>query len=500
MRDAELAAAELGSDSEEIKSRAATGVFMLGGRTIVVRAIGLLSNVILARLLLPEDFGIVALGYALIGVGMLFSDAGIGLGVIRRAEPPTTAEMRSIVGFQLVTSAAMAAAAVAASLLIGGGALITAVMMLSLPILALRTPGLLFLDRQLDYRVRVKVEVLEVATSFVWSIALAALGFGAWSLATAVVLRAVVGAGAVIRLTPTGFIAPRLALAPVRGLLAFGARFQALSLLQMIAGVAFTAGIAGVGGLTALGFWALTQRLMQIPMMLFEVIWSLTVPTFSRLVHGGDDDVGEIVGRAMTVLAIVAGALLATLAGSAPALVPLVFGETWTDSALILPGACMALIVSGPTNIVLMALLYAHGDASTPLRGAIAHWVVRLPASLIGLHYFGVVGLGAGWLLAQLVELPFVIPAAHRAAGAPLARRVIAPTIACAIAAGVAWAIAEAAGAGVLALVLALVTAPAVFFGLMSAIDWDAVRATAHTVKRVTQIARTRLATGVTVP
>lgn len=48
--------------AEEVKTRAAGGALTLGARNVVVFAIGLAGNLVLARLLLPRDLGLVALG------------------------------------------------------------------------------------------------------------------------------------------------------------------------------------------------------------------------------------------------------------------------------------------------------------------------------------------------------------------------------------------------------------------------------------------------------
>jgi hypothetical protein len=52
-------------------------------------------------------------------------------------------------------------------------------MMLSLPIAPLRTPGIQYLDRVLDFSIRVRVEVGEQLAYFVWVCATALLGWGA---------------------------------------------------------------------------------------------------------------------------------------------------------------------------------------------------------------------------------------------------------------------------------------------------------------------------------
>src|SRR5262249_15118746 len=157
----------------------------------------------------------------------IFTDAGLGMALVRREQPPTRSELQAVTGYQLLVSLVIVVGAFAVTAAVGGKAIITACMMLALPIRALRTPGILYLDRTLDFRVRVRAEVGESLAYFVWVCITAIIGWGAWSIATAVDVQAVTGALIVIRLAPTGFLAPRLSLAAVRPLFAFGGRYQA---------------------------------------------------------------------------------------------------------------------------------------------------------------------------------------------------------------------------------------------------------------------------------
>src|SRR2546425_10821731 len=54
-----------------------------------VRAIGLISTVILARVLEPADFGIVAMAMVAVAFVSVFSETGEHLAVIRHANPTT---------------------------------------------------------------------------------------------------------------------------------------------------------------------------------------------------------------------------------------------------------------------------------------------------------------------------------------------------------------------------------------------------------------------------
>jgi O-antigen/teichoic acid export membrane protein len=64
----------------EIRRKAAHGVLFVSLRSFAVRGLGLLGSLILARLLLPRDFGVLAFGQTLIAFGGFFADAGIAAG------------------------------------------------------------------------------------------------------------------------------------------------------------------------------------------------------------------------------------------------------------------------------------------------------------------------------------------------------------------------------------------------------------------------------------
>ncbi len=461
--------------TDQVMGRAAAGIFLLAGRDLAIRALGLGANVVLARLLVPEDFGIVAVGLTVINVANFVTDAGLGLGLVRRKESPTVREMRAIVGLQLAGASAIAVVAAAVALGIGGDARVTALMVLALPLLALRTPGLIYLDRQLDFSIQVRVELIETLAYVVWAITTAALGWGAWSLASGAVVKAAVGALAVARLTPLGLIRPTLDVTGVRPLLGFGARFQALGLLQLGQQVALTAGTGAVGGLTTLGLWSLAERILQLPQLMFRPLWGIGIPTYSRLLHAGED-VGRLVQRSVTTLAVVGGVVLAPLGGTANAYIPLVFGEEWREAAEILPGACMALAISAPANICMVAMLYAAGDASTPLRASVVHLFVRLPLALLGLHFFGPWALGAAWFAAQAAELPIVVRRARAVTGVPVGGEILLPAVATATAGGAAWAVVDALDRGVLALVAGVGVSCLLFATIMAVGDRGALR------------------------
>jgi polysaccharide transporter, PST family len=453
---------------EEVKSRAAAGVVLLMGRGVGLQAIGFLGNLVLARLLVPEDFGIVAVGLTIVNIGQLISGAGIGAALVARSEPPTKDELRALTGLQLLVTLTVAVVAALGAIAIGDAALVTALMVLALPITAVKTPAMLLFQRRLEFVQQLKVEIAETVTSLAVAIPLAAAGFGAWSLAISTVARCVIGAGTAIALSPVGPIMPSLDLGRVRSILGFGWRFQATGVSQLVQETALTAVIGAVAGLGVLGIWSFAARILKIPQLLFESMWKVGFPAFSRLLEtDAREGMRDLLERTVGTFAVGVSFLVCPLVGSSPALVPLLFGAHWEDVSLILPGAALALAIGGPVGMVGSSYFYANGDANTGLLATSVNGAVRVAMTLILLPAVGVVGIGVAWAFGSVAGMIITVPRARRACGARLELRVIAPALALAAGGGAGWLVADGLGVTLAAAMVSASTALAVWVPLM---------------------------------
>jgi O-antigen/teichoic acid export membrane protein len=453
---------------DEVKSRAAAGVVLLMGRGVALQAVGFLGNLVLARLLVPEDFGIVAVGLTIVNIGQLISGAGIGAALVARSEPPTKDELRALTGLQLLVTLTVAAIAAAGAIAIGDAALVTAVMVLALPLTALRTPAMLLFQRRLEFVQQLKVEIAEVVTALAVSIPLAALGFGAWSLAISTVARCLVGTTSAMALSPVGPIMPSLELRRIRSILGFGWRFQATGVSQLAQETALTAAIGAVAGLGVLGIWSFAARILKIPQLLFESMWKVGFPAFSRLLEtDARDGMRDLLERTVGTMAVGVSFVMTPIVGASPALVPLLFGAHWADVSLILPGAALALSIGGAIGMVSASYFYASGDANTGLLATSLHGAVRVTLTLALLPTIGVAGIGVAWAFGSVAAMVITVPRARRACGARLELRVIAPAVSLTAGGLAGWLLAEELGVALTSAVVAAVAALAVWFPLM---------------------------------
>ena len=129
---AELAAPQDPLTADEIKGRAAGGVLTLGARSLVIFALGVVGNLVLARLLVPRDLGLVALGTTLITVARFISDGGVAVALIGRAEAPSAEELGAVQGFQLAVTTTLGVCFAAVASQFGRDGLVPALMLTSL--------------------------------------------------------------------------------------------------------------------------------------------------------------------------------------------------------------------------------------------------------------------------------------------------------------------------------------------------------------------------------
>ena len=117
---------------QEISQRATHSAVTIMLRGLAVRAIGFVGNVALARILLPRDFGMVALGMTIVNIGDFLSDGGIASALVREEGRIELRTLEAILGFQLLLTIMIAALATAIGVPLGEAGALAAVMIWSL--------------------------------------------------------------------------------------------------------------------------------------------------------------------------------------------------------------------------------------------------------------------------------------------------------------------------------------------------------------------------------
>jgi O-antigen/teichoic acid export membrane protein len=458
-RERELAAAQATAevapadvlDAGEVRRRAVSGAAALGVRNVVLLAAGVVANLVLARLLTPRDFGLVALGQTLVLVGGYLSSGGIGIALVGRREPPTLPELQAVFGIQLAMASALAVVFALGAIPFGRNGAVVALMLATLPLSTLRLPQAIALERELSFRTIATVDVIELLAQYTFALAAVAAGAGVWGLAAAVVVRGVAGAIAMVRLSDLGWVRPRLAWSETRPLLGFGARFQAAAGIGVARDQALNAGIAAIAGISTLGVWALAFRVMQVPLMLYSTLYRVSYPAMAKLLAAGRDP-GPAIERGIRLTGVSIAAIVVGIAAGAPALVPALLGDRWDHVPPILALGGVALLVSCPISAATVGWLYAADDPGTVVRAFAVHAAAWLLVGLALLEPVGPAAIGIGWVAGAIGDATVLGRAAARRTGARVLQSLAVPTGLALVAGGAGWALSstsETVAAGV---------------------------------------------------
>jgi O-antigen/teichoic acid export membrane protein len=381
-------------------------VQQLGGQGVSV-----LVYFALAALLTPTDFGLVGVASAWIGLLNAFAEMGFNAALIQREQLRPD---------HLSTTFAINAASGVVLALVGVGLSWPAALLLRnpsvQPVMAALSAGFVVracglthsavAQRQLQFR---ELAIRDVAANLVGGavgVGLAVAGAGVWSLVAFTLVSAalsVIGVWLVVPWRPRAAEVSRNAAVE---LWSFGARMLGFSLFKAAVQNSDRLVLGHALGATAVGFYTLAWRVTIFPIsLLASGLGSYLFPLLSRLQSDLETARRHFV-RLTTVAVAVAIPLVVcgfTLAGW----LPRVFGAHWTPAVAVvrvLAAAAMVQVVFGLAGQLMKAFGRPHW---------LLWWSVGLAAATsAGLWVgsaWGLSGAAAGYTLAHLAALPFIV-------------------------------------------------------------------------------------------
>jgi len=467
----------------EVRRKTVRGVLTVASREVALRFIGLIGSLVLARLLTPADFGVIAFGWTLIAFGNLIANGSIGAQLVQSSSEPTTEELSALQGISVAGSIGIFAVIAAVGLPIGGrvGEIAT-VMALSIPLSALSAPNAIIAERRMLYAPSVRADVAQTLIYNLLAVGLVVAGFGVWGLAVALVIGSVAGTAILIVAGPIGFVLPVLSWSTSRRFLRFGIQFQAAAVTTLIRDQGLNVLAVSLGGLKVLGIWSLAVKALQAVTFVFTALFRVSFPAVARLVDSGEDPRASV-QRALSISTIITGFVVVAVGGSAPALVPVAFGERWHAVVAVLPWAAAGLVVSGPVATTANSFLYARGEARTVLKSVLAHSAAWYLVAVPLLPTLGAEALGIGWAIGCAVDVAVLSRALSRH-GIGIAAVSAPPVFAAGVAGAVAWTIAEMLPPNLPALAASLTAGQVTYLAIMLVFRREALWGAVQMVRR----------------
>nr|WP_297403607.1 lipopolysaccharide biosynthesis protein [uncultured Marinobacter sp.] len=164
---------------------------------IVQRGLGIISTLILARLLTPEDFGVVALVTIILQFFELLVETGNQQYIVQK-DTVSNADLNTAWSMDILIKSSITVAIMACAPLLANF-FDTPELVLALPVAALaivirafRTPGMMVLAREINYRPMFRLTLWQKGLSFLTVIALALLHASYWAIIAGSLVSAVV--------------------------------------------------------------------------------------------------------------------------------------------------------------------------------------------------------------------------------------------------------------------------------------------------------------------
>jgi PST family polysaccharide transporter len=380
-------------------------------------ALNLAYSVVMARLLDPKDFGLVAMVLAFTGVLRVFKDAGLSTATVQR-EGVTHAQVSNLFWINVVVSGLMsllvAAAAFPIAMFYHDSRLIGIALVLSTTFLFSGTAvqHVALLNRQMRFKMVALVEVGSMTASVVVGIVMAWAGCRYWSLVGGLITleaAALVLTWLVSGWRPQGFKRRQ----GTRPLLAFGANLTAGNFVGYLVSGLDVVLIGRVYGAVPVGFYTRAQALLMRPLdQLIGPMSTVFLPTLSRLLSQPERYRAAFlrVYDAIALLALFGTAVVLPLARPVTLVL---LGPKWEQAAAIFAGFAIAALYL-PLAMITRWLLTSQGRGRDILTSNVLVAIVTVVSFVVGLP-FGPVGVAMSFSISGLfLRLPILYHIAGR--------------------------------------------------------------------------------------
>lgn len=400
--------ADHGRDGRPLQRRVARGVTWTIVDNWGRQLLGLVVFVILAKLLQPADFGLVALAVVFVNFAQVFVDQGLGDALIQRSELTRshidTAFWTAMATGVLLTCLGVVLAIPIAALL-DQPALqpILQVLSLTFVVAAMSSIQIALLRRDLAFRSLALRSIFAIVAGGAVGIGMAYLGFGPWALVGQQVSSAV---AAVLTLW---WVLPwrpslRFSREHFRSLFSFGINVVGTDTVGFFARNTDNLLIGAFLGTTPLGLYAVGYRILDTSqVLLINISRKIAFPALASV-----QNEPARIQRAYFKLTRVSGALIMPayvgLALVASQLVVALFGERWTHSGPV----AGVLFLIGPVLTVQAysaSLFYAVGHPQVNFRFRLLTMIVRVAGFFVAVPH-GIVAVALAFTVSGYLLLP----------------------------------------------------------------------------------------------
>ena len=362
----------------------------------------------MARLLNPSDFGLVAMSGVVLRFGNYFAQMGMSSAVIQKkdlSKENISAAFTSSIFLGFVFTILAFLLAPLAKYLFNNNDVIPLVRVMGLAFLinGFSLTALALIRRSMDFKYLAFAEITAFIVGYlVIGIGSALIGFGVWSLVYASLSQSLILA-VLTFLIIRHKVTLSFSWAHYKPLISFGSKVSVISFLEFIGGSLDTILIGRYFGDIKLGFYNRAQMLINLPMQYFTSSFSRVLfPSFSQI----QDDNKRIKKNIFLILKIVATVLFPFaifVSILSKEIVYVILGSKWMESAILLQILAFAAAINLLSHFI--AVLFEAKGLLKEKIFAQSLFIVVLAASFYLVLPYGVLGFTFALLFSQIFKI-----------------------------------------------------------------------------------------------
>ena len=386
----------------ELKEKTVKGVMWSSIDRFSTQGIQFVFSILIARLLLPEDYGVVAMLNIFMSVSQKFIDSGFSTALIRKSDR-TDIDFSTVFYFNIAVSIFFYAALwivspyIAAFYNIPLLEDITKVVALNLVISSFAGIQSAKLTIDINFKARAIISVSSTVLTGAVGLWMAYNGYGVWAL----VIQSVFGSlFCTVMLWLFVRWVPRLAFSwkSFQEMFSFGSKLLVSGLLDTIYNNVYTLVIGKFFSSSALGVYSRADGLAQYPSSnITNVLQGVTFPVLCSI----QNDLERLAGvykRFLRLSAFIVFPLMVGLAAVADPLIRLVLTDKWEGAIYLLQILCFSMMWY-PIHAINLNLLQVRGRSDFFLKVEVIKKIqgvvvlcVTLPLGIVAMCYGRIVG------------------------------------------------------------------------------------------------------------
>ena len=377
-----------------MKDQLAKGVVWLGTAKVIINLLALVSTLVLARLLTPEDFGLVALATTMLAIISAVTELSLASALIHHRNPTEThfhtAWTLNLVRATVIALLFCAVAPITANFYHEPRLLnIMFALGLSVFMMGFNNPKTVMFTRNLIFRQEFALSVSQKIAGFIVGVIVAIIYKSYWALIAGTLASQLAGIIASYLIIP---FKPKFSISKAKELWSFSIW---LTLGQLVNTLNWKLDHFLIGtylGRTALGYYSVGDNLAGMPNR--EIIAPLQAtlfPGFSKITN----DKERLKTAYRSAQSFISAIALPTGIGCALIAHPLVLlgmGEKWL-SAIVVIQVLSCVFALQTLSSPVQPLAMAKGETKLLFRRDLLGLIIRIPIILVGMYLNGILGI-----------------------------------------------------------------------------------------------------------